>query len=470
MMNKKTKLFGTDGIRGKANTYPMDPATVMKIGKAIGLYFKKKDKKTRVLIGKDTRKSGYLLEQALSSGLCSVGANTYLLGPLPTPGVAYLTRGMRADVGIMISASHNPFYDNGIKIFSADGFKLSHDSEEELERLIFSDELAENPIAGNDIGICKRIDDAMGQYAVFLKEQFPKHLSLEGLRIVVDCANGAAYRLAPKVFEELGAEIFVIGNNPDGININEQCGALHPKALAEKVLLYKANIGIALDGDADRLITVDEKGSILDGDEILAICSHFFMERNRLKDKTLVTTLMSNGALDEVMKKMGGKLIRTQVGDRNVCKLMREKNYSLGGEQSGHIICADKATTGDGVLASLLLLEALLEKKQTLSEARKIICKNPQVIQSFSVSQKIPLENLPKLSQGIKDVEEKLSPSGRVLFRYSGTENKARIMLEGKNEADLKEYARTLKETAEESIFNYKEIGSSEQILQEKKN
>lgn len=460
-MKNKKKLFGTDGIRGKANTYPMDPATVMKIGQAIGLYFKKKDKTTRVLIGKDTRKSGYLLEQALSSGLCSVGANTYLLGPLPTPGIAYLTRGMRADVGIMISASHNPFYDNGIKIFSSNGFKLSHDCEEELERLIFSKELSESRITGNDIGVCKRIEDAMGQYAVYLKEQFPKHLSLDGLRIILDCANGAAHKLAPKVFEELGAEVFTIGNKPNGININEQCGALHPGALAEKVLLYKADIGIALDGDADRLITVDEKGSILDGDEILAICANFLIRKNKLKDKTLVTTLMSNGALDELMTKLGGKLIRTAVGDRNVSNVMREKSYGLGGEQSGHIICAEKATTGDGVLASLLLLEALLEEKKSLSEAKKIITKNPQVLQSFSVTEKVPVEELPKLSESIKSVEKKLSPTGRILFRYSGTEKKARIMLEGKNEAELKDYATALRKTAEESIIYHTKNSSS---------
>ena len=451
-----TKLFGTDGIRGKANLYPMDPATVMKIGQAIGLYFKKEHGNLRVLIGKDTRKSGYLLEQALSSGLCSVGAHAYLLGPLPTPGIAYLTRGMRADVGIVISASHNPFYDNGIKIFSGDGHKLSHQDELEIEKLIHAESLQSFCPSGSDIGICTRIDDAMGQYAVFLKEQFPKHLSLEGLRIVLDCAHGAAYKLAPKVFEELGAEVFATGNKPNGTNINDGCGALHPHKLAKTVLLYKADIGIALDGDADRLITVDETGSILDGDEILAICSSFLIEKKRLKQNTLVTTHMSNGALDRVLKELGGKLIRTDVGDRNVSKVMREKSYTLGGEQSGHIIFTDKATTGDGVLAALLLIESLLEKEQTLAQARQIITKQPQYMESFPVSSKVPLEKLSKLTSKIKEVEEKLSPTGRVLFRYSGTEPKARVMLEGKDQAELKNFAKLLSKVAQENILNHK--------------
>ena len=453
--NSKTSLFGTDGIRSLANSYPMDPDTVMKIGQAIGLYFKKEHKKIRVLIGKDTRKSGYILESALTAGLCSVGANTFLLGPLPTPGIAYLTRGLRADVGIVISASHNPFYDNGIKIFTSDGFKISHTDELELEKLVFSASSQNTNVTGEDIGVCTRIDDAMGQYAVFLKEQFPKHLSLDGMKIVLDCANGAAYKLAPKVFEELGAEVFCIGNSPNGVNINKSCGALHPEDLAKKTLFHKADLGIALDGDADRLITVDEKGSILDGDEILAICASFFIEQNRLKDKTLVTTLMSNGALDELLKSHGGKLIRTAVGDKNVSKAMREKNYSLGGEQSGHIICADKSTTGDGVLASLILLEALLENKKTLSEARKVMEKNPQVTKSFPISSKVPLEKLPELAATIKKVEEKLSPSGRVLFRYSGTELKARVMLEGKNKSELTDFAELISIVTKENILNF---------------
>lgn len=454
--SKNTRLFGTDGIRGCANTYPMDPATVMKIGQAIGIYFRKKQRKPRVLIGKDTRKSGYILEHALSSGLCSVGVNTYLLGPLPTPGIAYLTRGMRADAGIVISASHNPFFDNGIKIFSADGYKLPHSTELELEKLIFSGKLQGSCTTGTDIGVCSRIDDAMGQYAVFLKEQFPKHLSLEGIRIVVDCANGAAYKLAPKVFEELGAEVFVIGNKPNGININEQCGALFPQQLAEKVLLYKADLGIALDGDADRLIAVDEKGVVLDGDEILAVCATFSMEKKRLAKNTLVTTFMSNGGLEVAINKLGGQLIRTNVGDRNVVKVMKDKGYNLGGEQSGHIICADKSTTGDGVLASLLLLEALIEKKQSLSEARKVIEKKPQVLESFHVPCKVPLQELPSLSKKIKEVEKKLAPTGRVLFRYSGTELKARLMLEGRDRTTLTNFSTELVQIAQESILNHR--------------
>lgn len=297
-VSKLSRLFGTDGVRGLANSYPMSPDMVLRLGQAIGIYFSKRTAHPRILIGKDTRRSGYMLEQALCSGICSVGVDAFFLGPLPTPGIAYLTRGLRASAGIVISASHNPFHDNGIKIFSSDGYKLPDEVEDELEALVQSEELASDVPTGEHIGTAKRIDDAIGQYAVFLKEQFPKHLALDGLRIVVDCANGAAYRVAPKVFRELGAELFVIGNEPNGININEHCGALYPQTLREKVLLYKADLGVALDGDADRIVLIDEKGEIIDGDEILAACGQNMIKKGILKGNTVVATVMSNMGLE----------------------------------------------------------------------------------------------------------------------------------------------------------------------------
>ncbi len=452
---KRQKLFGTDGIRGCANTYPMDPNTVLKIGQAVGFYFKKTYKNPKILIGKDTRRSGYLLEQALSAGLCSVGADTFLLGPLPTPGIAYLTRGLRVSCGIVLSASHNPFSDNGIKIFSASGYKIDDESEQEIEDLLFSGQIKNLSITGKDLGVCRRIDDAMGQYAVFLKEQFPKHLSLEGVRIVVDCAHGASYKLAPKVFEELGAEVFVIGNDPNGVNINEGCGALHPSVLSEKVKLYKANIGIALDGDADRLIVVDDDGEVLDGDDILAICAVFSKERGELAENSLVTTIMSNKGLELSMAKQGIKVFRTNVGDRNVVKVMREKGLSLGGEQSGHIVWGDRATTGDGVLAALFVLRVMIETQKPLSLIKKVLEKVPQVQDSFYVSCKVPVEEMPLVEQKIKQIEEKLEPKGRVLFRYSGTEAKARLMLEGENKAHLVCYTQELTELIKKNILKH---------------
>ncbi len=452
---RRIKLFGTDGIRGKANYFPMSCDLVQRLGQAIGVYFREHYTHPRILIGKDTRRSGYMLEQALSSGICSVGVDTFFLGPLPTPGIAYLTRGMRANAGIVISASHNPFYDNGIKIFSANGYKLPDEIEEELEELIFNDLNTTELPTGKGIGTTQRIEDAIGQYAVFLKEQFPKALTLEGLRIVVDCAHGASYKVAPKVFEELGAEVLTVGVQPNGININDNCGALHPEHLAEKVLLYKANIGIALDGDADRLIVVDEKGDILDGDEILAICGTYYLKENRLSKKSLISTVMSNMGLDLAIEKAGGKVIRTQVGDRYVVETMRKGDYNLGGEQSGHLIFRDSSTTGDGILAALALLEIFIKSGKPLSEIKKCMIKFPQTIRSIEVQEKIPTANMPELEDLIKKITAKLGKEGRVLFRYSGTENKARIMVEGSNKDLIDHYAEEIVHKATTSIAHY---------------
>ncbi|NBQ54431.1 MAG: phosphoglucosamine mutase, partial [Proteobacteria bacterium] len=366
----------------------MSPDLVLRLGQAIGVYFRTKMAHPRILIGKDTRRSGYMLEQALCSGICSVGVDAFFLGPLPTPGIAYLTRGLRACAGIVISASHNPFHDNGIKIFSSTGYKLPDEDEDKLEALLKSDDLENHAVHGADIGTARRIEDAIGQYAVFLKEQFPKHLTLDGLRVVIDCANGASYRVAPKVFTELGAEIFMLGVEPNGININEHCGALHPQTLREKVMLYKADIGIALDGDADRLVVVDDRGDILDGDELLAICGIHMLQKNKLRNRALVSTIMSNMGLEIAMARHGGKVVRTKVGDRYVMEAMINGDYNLGGEQSGHLIFRDCATTGDGLMAALNLLEIMVESGKKVSELRHCMERVPQTMRNIKVKDK----------------------------------------------------------------------------------
>ncbi|SMF69874.1 phosphoglucosamine mutase [Pseudobacteriovorax antillogorgiicola] len=445
------KYFGTDGIRGKANVHPMSPDFVLRLGQAIGIHFRKAYPKPKILIGKDTRRSGYMLEQALSSGICSVGVDVGFLGPLPTPGIAYLTRGMRACAGIVISASHNPFHDNGIKIFSDNGFKLPDEIEDKLESLLELDPILDSFPVDMQIGNAKRIDDAVGQYAVFLKEQFPKHLTLEGMRIVLDCANGAAYKVAPKVFEELGAELFVVGDKPDGRNINDQCGALHPQKVKDLVKLYKADIGLAFDGDADRLIVVDDTAEIIDGDQIMAICASYMKKAGRLRKSTVVATVMSNMGLDIAMKSIGVKLLRTKVGDRYVVDEMRRGGYNLGGEQSGHMVFSDSSTTGDGILAALHLLEIVQETKSPLSEHKKCMEVLPQVLKNVKVSKKVPLEELPKVKESIAVCETKLGTKGRVLFRYSGTENLARIMLEGEDSHELELMAREIADSLQNS-------------------
>lgn len=445
------KYFGTDGIRGKANVYPMSPDFVLKLGQAIGQHFKHAYPKPRILVGKDTRRSGYMLEQALCAGICSVGVDVGFLGPLPTPGIAYLTRGMRACAGIVISASHNPYYDNGIKIFSENGYKLPDEIECKLEEMVESEPTEPFPVEMN-IGRAKRIDDAVGQYAVFLKEQFPKHLTLDGLRIVLDCANGAAYKVAPKVFEELGAELFVVGNEPNGRNINDQCGALYPQKLRDLVKLYKADIGLAFDGDADRLIVVDDQAQLVDGDQIMAICATYMQKQGRLKKSKIVATVMSNMGLDVAMSRINVGVVRTKVGDRYVVDEMRRGGYNLGGEQSGHLIFADSNTTGDGILAALHLLEIACETETPVSELKNCMEVYPQILKNVKVQKKVPFEELPEVTKSIKAVEEKLGGNGRVLVRYSGTENLVRIMLEGEDPAVLENYASNIATSLTNSI------------------
>ena len=449
------KLFGTDGIRGEANVYPMTPDLALRLGQVVGRYFKSKSNNPRILIGKDTRCSGYMLEQALGAGICSVGVDVGLLGPLPTPGIAYLTRGMRACAGVVISASHNPFYDNGIKIFSADGYKLPDSVEAEIEEALLQS--IDQPLpTGSEIGRAKRVDDAIGQYAVFLKEQFPKHLTLEGMRIALDCANGAAYKVAPKVFEELGAEIISQGVSPNGRNINDQCGATAPKNLQRDVHLYRADIGLAFDGDADRLIVVDENADIVDGDQILAICAKYMKEKNTLSNNTLVATVMSNMGLDIAMRKLGIKVARTGVGDRYVVDEMRNGNYNVGGEQSGHLIFRDSQTTGDGILAALFLLEIIKETGKTISQLKQCMTPLPQILKNVEVEEKKPVEEMPELKAYMAECEEALGSKGRILFRYSGTEKLARVMVEGESLPEIEVMASQLVKHTRNSLTTKK--------------
>ncbi len=424
----------------------MTPETALKLGRAIAYYFKKIGGHHRVLIGKDTRLSGYMLETALASGICSMGANVLLVGPMPTPAIAFLTSSMRADAGVVISASHNPYPDNGIKVFSGDGFKLPDETEAELERLMESPELDQERPTGDGVGKAFRIDDARGRYIVFLKQAFPKEYTLDGLRLVLDCAHGAAYRVAPAVFEELGAEVIKVGVEPDGININNRCGALYPEVVQAKVRETRADMGIALDGDADRVIVVDEHGEVVDGDHILAICAQDMAREGRLRNNTVVATVMSNLGLEVCLKKMGVRLIRTKVGDRYVVEAMREGGYNLGGEQSGHLIFLDYMTTGDGTLAALMLLAVMIKEGRSLSELAQVMETYPQVLLNVRVKERRPPEEIPGLMQLKAQIEAKLADRGRIVIRPSGTEPVYRVMVEGEDPAEIKAYAQELVE------------------------
>lgn len=428
------RLFGTDGVRGVANIYPMTSEIAMQIGRGIAFLVKDMKHGHRIVIGKDTRLSGYMIENGLAAGICSMGVDILLVGPLPTPGIAFITTSMRADAGVVISASHNPFQDNGIKIFSRDGFKLPDEQEIEIEDLIFSQKMAALRPVAEEVGKATRIDDARGRYIVFLKNTFPTKYTLDDFHIVLDCAHGATYGVAPHVFEELGATVTAIGVDPDGKNINKDCGALHPEIMAEKVKALGADIGIALDGDGDRLIVADEKGQIVDGDHIMAICAADLMARKKLKKKTLVTTVMSNIGLEAAMKKMGGKMVRTQVGDRYVVEEMRKKGFNFGGEQSGHLIFLDHNTTGDGILAALQLLSVMIKKRKPLSELTNIMETFPQVLKNVRTGKKIPLNRIPGFNKKISAMEKKLGKDGRILVRPSGTEPVIRVMVEGKED------------------------------------
>ncbi len=438
-MSQQPKLFGTDGIRGRANTYPMTGEVIFEVGRALAMAFRLQpgEQECRVLIGKDTRRSGYMLEDALASGLCSMGVNVLQVGPMPTPGLAFLTADMRCAAGAMISASHNSFEDNGVKFFSRDGFKLPDEIEQKIESLMLSEELNSHRPVGADIGRAQRIDDASGRYIVFLKKSFPKELSLDGLRVVVDCANGAAYKVAPTVLRELGADVIPLGTSPNGTNINEECGALHPELMAASVKQYRADAGIALDGDADRLIMADESGQIIDGDRLIALCALELKAAGRLAKNQVVATVMSNLGFELAMKKAGIGVKRVAVGDRYVVEAMRQEGLNLGGEQSGHIVFLDHNTTGDGMLSALQVLASMRRTGRKLSDLADVMESLPQVTKAVRVREKPPIEDLAEVRSAIQEVETELKGKGRILVRYSGTEPVIRVMLEGEDQQQI---------------------------------
>ncbi len=450
------KLFGTDGIRGIANRYPMTAEVALQVGRAVAHYFrgrgKRVDKNTLVLIGKDTRRSSYMIEQALAAGITSHGASALLVGPMPTPGVSFLTKSMRADAGIMVSASHNTYEYNGIKIFGHDGYKLPDDVEAEIERLVLSQDLQDSLPTGAALGKAKRIDDAMGRYIVQVKSTFPSSFDLRGLRIALDCANGAAYKIAPLVLEELGAEVFVIGNTPSGTNINHDCGALHTTGLVGQVQKYRADIGIALDGDADRVILVDDEGEVVDGDQVMAMLAIDLAERGQLRQNILVATPMSNVGLEMALRKQGISVEYAGIGDRSVVDLMRKKQLSLGGEQSGHIVFSDFGFTGDGIVAALAILANMRRTRKPLSELRKIMTIVPQILRNIHVAQKPPLDSIKDISQAMDKAKTLLGANGRLLVRYSGTEPLCRVMIEGENATLIHKLADELEATISRAL------------------
>ncbi len=427
------QLFGTDGLRGQVNIYPMLPEIALRLGLAGGTLFRNGSKRPRVVIGKDTRLSGYIFETALTSGFCASGMDVFLVGPMPTPAISFLTRSMRADLGVVISASHNPFMDNGIKFFNNMGFKLADENEQKISEMVHGDGGGWNYPAPEEVGRAQRIEDASGRYIVYLKNSFPSQLTLEGVRIVLDCAHGATYKVAPLIFEEPGAQVIKIGVKPDGLNINDKCGSLYPELVAHHVREEGADIGLALDGDGDRLIVVDEKGTVLDGDQIMALCALDMISRDELPGRKLVATVMSNMALELFMKEQGGSLIRTPVGDRHVVEAMRSQGATFGGEQSGHLIFLNYSTTGDGILAALQLLRIMCEREKPLSELANLFQPFPQNLVNVHVERKIPFDQVPAISEAVKQAEADLDGKGRVLLRYSGTEAVARVMVEAQN-------------------------------------
>ncbi|MBC8457999.1 MAG: phosphoglucosamine mutase [Deltaproteobacteria bacterium] len=438
------KLFGTDGIRGEANRHPMDAMMAFSIGQAVTHIFKKEHYRTRIIIGKDTRISGYMLESALESGITSMGGDPYLVGVLPTPGIAFITESMRADAGIVISASHNPYQDNGIKIFSGDGFKLSDDQEEIIEDLILSGKLPEMAPLAKEMGRAKRIDDVQGRYIVFLKNTFPRNLSMEGMKIVIDAANGATYKVAPEAFIELGADVEVIHNNPDGLNINDDCGSQYTRDLKQRVVESGAAIGLAFDGDGDRLIAVDEKGHEITGDQILIICAKVLKDLGILKNDLLVSTVMSNLGLTIACKKYGFKHHASKVGDRYVLEDMQRLGAVIGGEDSGHVIFLNRHTTGDGIITAMQLIASIIKEDKPLFELAQMMDIYPQKLINVEVKSKPDISTVPQVMDVIKQVEMELGEEGRVLVRYSGTQNLCRVMVEGPSDDLTEKYCEQI--------------------------
>ncbi len=438
------KLFGTDGVRGVANLEPMTSETAMKLGRAAAHLFTRRSGRHQIVIGKDTRLSGYMLESALTSGICSMGVDVLLVGPIPTPAIAFLTRSLRADAGVVISASHNPYQDNGIKFFSSDGFKLPDELEARMEALITSDEISHLRPTADAVGKAYRIDDAEGRYIEFVKRSLPKDMDFQGFKVVVDCAHGAAYKVSPKVFRELGATVWVIGDEPDGTNINAGCGAVHPERLQQAVRDHQAHLGIAHDGDADRAVFVCEEGCLVDGDHAMAMLALDLHQRRQLKRQTVVGTVMSNFGLELALSKAGITLVRTAVGDRYLLERMVADGYNFGGEQSGHLIFLDHNTTGDGLITGLQILALLKRTGQPLSDLARCMTAVPQVLLSIQVKAKPDLAGLPAVQQAIAAGEARLNGTGRVLVRYSGTEPLLRIMVEGQHDALIRSVADEL--------------------------
>ncbi len=446
------RLFGTDGIRGKANIEPMTAETALKLGRAIAHVFKKGARRHRIVVGKDTRLSGYMIESAMMAGICSMGVDALMIGPLPTPGIAFVTSSMRADAGVVISASHNPYHDNGIKFFSRDGLKLPDAIEHEIEEFIFKDHDPSHRPTAKEVGKAYRVEDAVGRYVVFAKNSFPGELTLDGLKIAVDCANGAAYRVAPLVFSELGAEVVPIAAEPDGVNINDNCGALYPENVSAAVKECGADMGLALDGDGDRCILVDENGRVIDGDRIMAISALAMKKEGTLRKDTVVATIMSNSGLEEAMTNALVRVVRTNVGDRCVVEEMLKNGYNLGGEQSGHIIYLDHTTTGDGIITALQILKVMVKEKKRLSEFSKVMRSYPQVLKNVKVRHKKDISGIASVQKALKAIEERLKGRGRVFMRYSGTEPLVRITVEGSKADEIKKMADELAEVLQKEI------------------
>jgi phosphoglucosamine mutase len=458
-MSSPRKIFGTDGVRGTANIEPVTAETALKLGRAAGHVFKSLQSQARgrgrhkIVLGKDTRLSGYMLENALSSGILSMGVDVLFIGPLPTPGVAYVTRSLRADAGIVITASHNPYDDNGIKFFRADGYKLDDKIEYQIESLVFSGEIENIRPTADAIGKAVRIDDALGRYIEYAKASFPRGMTLEGLRIVVDCAHGAAYKSTPCVLRELGAEVIVHGNQPDGKNINKDCGSMNPALMCQRIREHRADLGIAHDGDADRVLLCDEKGTLIDGDDIMAIAGLDLLAQGKLAKRTLVSTVMSNAGLEPAITAAGGRVVRTGVGDRRVIDEMLRHGFNLGGEQSGHMIFRDYSTTGDGLVAALQILRIMRARELPLSTLAQCWTRFPQMVTNIIVREKRPFEELDEVGQLVADAEAELkSQGGRVFLRYSGTEPKARLLLEGRDRTTLERWTHKISEAIRKQV------------------
>lgn len=459
MATQKKRIFGTDGVRGTANVEPVTAETALKLGRAAGHVFKTLQNESRsrgrykIVLGKDTRLSGYMLENAISAGILSMGVDVLFIGPLPTPGVAYVTRSLRADAGIVITASHNPYDDNGIKFFRADGYKLDDKIEFEIENLVFSGAIETIRPTADAVGKAVRIDDALGRYIEHAKASFPRGMTLEGMRIVVDCAHGAAYKSTPCVLRELGADVITFGNQPDGKNINKDCGSMHPSLMCQKIWEYRADVGIAHDGDADRLVMCDEHGALIDGDDVMAITALDMLGQGNLGEKTLVSTVMSNAGLDAALHGAGGRVVRTPVGDRHVIDEMLRNGFNLGGEQSGHMIFRDFSTTGDGLVAALQVLRIMRARQEPLSRLAKCWTRFPQLVTNIMVREKRPFEELEQVSTLVAEAECELKgQGGRVLLRYSGTEPKARLLLEGRESAVLQRWSQKISDAVKRQV------------------